>query len=229
MSLQSNLIVSVSSGSEIFVATERKSLIKSAEFLNQEIKAKKKRDESLAGAGVYGLFYQDQLIYVGKFKNGNKGTPFAGNVAKARWWTHIASMTMRGRKVSVSTTSLRELRSKEIESSLVMILDPVVESHMVKDRGCSSGLRRVLFALEHWSEFEHADMNSLLSFFSFCYIRIPFSNEDPAIFRKRIGSAENKIIAMLKPRCNKETPIGKARASVRVDEFIDYAKKELSW
>jgi hypothetical protein len=229
MSLQSNLIVSVSSGSELFFATKIKSLIKGVEFLDQEIKAQKNRDENLAGAGVYGLFYQDQLIYVGKFKNGNKGTPFAGNVAKAQWWTHIASMTMRGRKVSVSTTSLRELRSKEIESSLVMILDPVVESHMVKDRGCSSGLRRVLFALEHWNEFEHADMNSLLSFFSFCYIRIPFSNEDPAIFRKKIGSAENKIIAMLKPRCNKETPIGKARACVFVDEFIDCAKQELFW
>lgn len=197
------------------------------EFLNLNIKAKKNINEELIGPGIYGLFYKNQLIYTGLFKNGNDGSPYGGNIADTRWKKHLATVTMRGKDVSAAISTLRYIDNTETDDSLVKICDPSAQELMIKGRGYVAGLRRVLFALENWSDFNIMTPETFLDPFSFSYIRLAPTLEDFEEVRKRIEKTENVVIKEFKSVCNKETPIGKAKRNIKRDEFISFVTSTL--
>jgi hypothetical protein len=196
-------------------------------FLNFNIKAKQNINEELIGPGIYGLFYKKQLIYTGLFKNGNKGTPYGGNIADMRWKKHLATVTMRGKDVSVAISTLRYIYNTERNDSLVKICDPNAQELMIKGRGCVAGLRRVLFALENWNDFKIMTPETLLDPFSFTYIRLAPALKDFEEVRNRIVKTEKVVIKEFMSVCNKETPIGKAKRNVERDEFISFVTSTL--
>jgi hypothetical protein len=62
-------------------------------FLDMRIRSHRKRPKKqLTGPGIYMLFYEGQLIYIGKYR-GRAGDPFSGDIAHQRWWAHIGELS----------------------------------------------------------------------------------------------------------------------------------------
>lgn len=170
----------------------------------------------LVGPGIYALFFDGELIYIGKYL-GQKNAPFAGNVANLRWVKHLGGMTLRERRVSFSMTALSAL----LEGSVVDTSHPVVAAlraaagdgarskgtrFLIRDRGCLSTVNRARLAIENWGRF--ADLSDTdLAAFSFHYVRL--SNEaarlETRLLRTAVSIAEVRLIETFQPRCNAYT------------------------
>jgi hypothetical protein len=190
------------------------------DFLNLKFKANMNLKDELIGPGIYGLFYNEYLIYAGLFINGNKGSPFGGNIADMRWKKHIATVTMRGKDVTVAKSTARYLDQMKVNDSIANICIPDIEEVITKERGCVAGLRRVLFALQNWPRFEAMTPTNILEPFSFSYIRLNSSSQNYNTARKKVKRSEKDVIRQLEPFCNKETPLYKGRKNVSPKEFL---------
>jgi len=178
------------------------------DFLNWRVSIRKGCDRAnLKGPGLYGVFYRGKLIYIGKFL-GTRTNPFSGNIVVKRWWTHFASLTMRGHRLSFPKTTLTNL----LEGTLTA-LDPGIRDALTKaaqtlskDRGCVTSMNRALFSNQNWTTFNCAEPQALLRSFSFIYVRIaPSALADTVdALRERISYAEKIVIARLQPIANKE-------------------------
>jgi len=95
-----------------------------------------------------------KLIYIGSFL-GTDLNIFSGNAAARRWWTLLASITMRGNSVSIGRRVLRQLVNH-------YPMDPIVGALQVSsingianaggktihdDQGCVSSRNRTKFAI----------------------------------------------------------------------------------
>ncbi len=67
-----------------------------------------RNQQTTCGPGIYLLFYEGRLIYIGKFL-GVRNAPFSGDVTSQRWWAHIGTITMRGHRVSFPKGSLARI------------------------------------------------------------------------------------------------------------------------
>jgi len=190
-------------------------------FLNLKFDLKKKYLGSpcLKGPGLYALCFRDEicksrlkskwtLIYVGKFR-GETNNPFAGNVAKTRWWTHLASITMRGHKVSVSKSTLASvsLYGTHLGKSLKAECRCIT-----KKSNCQSSLNRTIFAINYWKRFYsncvNKNPNKILKHFKFIYLqyapktRSSLTATSIKKIRKEISLTEDFLIKKLSPPCN---------------------------
>jgi len=159
--------------------------------------------ENFKGPGVYALFFDDRLIYVGKFL-GRKTNPFLGNIARARWEKHIGSMTLRSRAISFSKTSLQRIldESEEMPVSAIRLAD---HPTLLRDRGTLSTFNRYRFACQHWDLFSQLNETHLKRF-QFMYVRLrpidAILGQGTDFIRNLISKVENQLVLELKPYCN---------------------------
>ena len=208
-----------------------------APFMNWCFKPRYSNLPEAIGCGLYGLFFRPpsaddaHLIYVGLFKNGNHGDPFGGDIFARRWWTHLAGMTMRDYRVSVANQTADFMRIERPERALSTFAQAPVRERVVRQKNvnCSAGLRRVLFADDHWEILSTLSPNEALACFSFEYVQLERPQEayEPDAIRAQVKAAERKAIERLRPRCNKETPLFTGRTGVDAREFADKASSAL--
>ena len=185
-------------------------------FLNWKIKAKAIQDRSdpspevYAGAGLYGLCFNNELIYIGSFLGNDKGgANFSGDVVALRWWTHIGSITARGHRVHIARRSLIGLQGI-FGVNHVMVAgfqSATVNTQLLhKDQGNLAPKRRLAFAgqLSHVFHDPIADPLDVLSGFTFVYERIAAMPDgmNSKSLKSHIESAEKKLIQRLAPKCN---------------------------
>lgn len=201
-------------------------------FLNLRFRPKRQVDMTLfRGAGLYAVLFVPrhdaaaELVYVGKFL-GRRNDPSGGNVVSSRWWTHAASMTMRGHRVSLNRAT-REAIAQALPSGHPFIALGDVPA-LQKDRGCQAGMNRVLFAAEHSADFlqlEHCAATRARM--RFAYLRIGDPGGDIGQIRRKIGDAERRIIEALRPRCNSEIEPGTHLPGIAQQSFLDEAEAAL--
>ena len=173
----------------------------------------------LRGPGIYGLCFREnvhesdwRLIYIGSYCGITKPlNPFGGNVAQVRWWTHLASVTMRGCRVSISCGKINSLVSILFGGNQSAAAgDPMFGQLMVPrlclcaDNGCVTSVNRAVFSYKHKGLFLHQKPTKLLEHFKFVYVRLtslPHSMQSGAVIQK-IRAAEKDLIKRLCPQCN---------------------------
>lgn len=186
--------------------------------------------KDLVGAGLYGVCYQDKLVYVGKYL-GRGNDPFSGNVVSTRWWAHFASLTMRGHRISIpQMTRARLLNNPPIPlNSKLRKLLSTAPLGIAKDAGCGASLNRILFASKHWGRFGSGKPNTVLGDFSFVYVRIRKGSTKKSIvqLRQKISEAEADVIAQLCLMANNEIEWGTATVQVSCEKATAVMSKTL--
>lgn len=163
----------------------------------------------VAGAGVYTIHFDGRLLYLGKFQ-GTTGNPFGGSVIDARWTKHMATLTMRGRRISVPNRTINELASRHHDHPIVAGILDADRKVVSKDKGCISSLNRIRFAMQHWDAF--ADFNSqVLTRFTFLYGQIQPCAVSEDWIRGAVSDLERDLVAQLQPPCNGNVPAEHAR------------------
>lgn len=189
---------------QISLATHRLGV----EFLDWRItRLRDALSEDLVGAGLYGVCYQDKLVYVGKYL-GTRGDLFSGNIISNRWWAHFASLTMRGHRISVPRMTLAKLLNNPptpLNPKLRELLANL-PPEITKDSGCVASLNRILFASQHWGRFGSSKPSAVLADFSFVYVRIGkcSTRKSNIQLRNKISAAETEVIKILCPIANSE-------------------------
>lgn len=197
-------------------------------FLNWGIKAKPKASrpttdpQAFGGAGLYGLCFDRQLIYVGSYLGNDKhGANLGGDVLAHRWWTHIGAITARGSRVNIARDSLRALhQAVPADHRLLQGLAQAQDIDLLhQGAGNLCPLRRLLFAARHVDAFlaPDVDPDALLSRFEFIYHR---SESVPAEvpsdrWAHAITLSEQALIQAWAPECNTtHVPTGAHAAQV---------------
>jgi hypothetical protein len=222
---------------DLFTVEEAPPPSRELPFMNLSFKSRLGDQNNLKGAGLYGIFFDDGnspapgLIYVGLFHNGKKGsgTPFGGNILRTRWEKHIATCSIRGTNVGISSRTARSLLALQDDHPVRAMSAPSVADAIVRDRGCNAGENRVFFAKENWASIGDAEGDRLLSRFSFSYVRLTarLDHEDDDDIRGVIGSAEGRLKRALAPICNFETRVGHHQSGITVHEFVEAAHNAL--
>jgi hypothetical protein len=183
------------SSDELFLLGERDPWGKNPWWANQTFK---KNITEIPGPGIYAVFYQENLIYIGKFL-GTKVSPFNGDIVGTRWDKHIGSFTMRGYQVSVRNRTL--IRTLTLPRCAISDGLRCAKQDMILDRGMVAGFNRVKFAIKHWDKFCRLSQE-MLSSFVFYYLKIGEMETDPTNLRKRISLSETALIECFRPCCN---------------------------
>lgn len=201
-------------------------------FLDLRFRPRRQVDTALfRGAGLYAVLFAPrhdaaaELVYVGKYL-GRRNDPSGGNVILSRWWTHAASLTMRGHRVSLNRATLDALPAALPPGHPFAALAGVPA--LLKDRGCQAGLNRVMFAAEHVIDFmqlEHCAATRARM--RFAYLRIADPGGDGGQLRRRISEAEGRVIAALRPRCNREIAAGTHLPGIGQQRVLDEAEAAL--
>ncbi|WP_415062430.1 hypothetical protein [Bdellovibrio sp.] len=202
--------------SKIFSLRTRPATPGRPNFFNVEFKIAENVTKHLdpRGSGIYAIFFDEMLIYVGSFL-GQASDNGGGNIIKTRWDKHLGTISMRGHKVSIGPRAFEKLEKSRLESELLHSLSKYSSDSLALHRGCVSSVNRVSFAADNWATFESFN-NSTLERFSFLYVRCMNLPVKSSEFKKRILEVEKGAIAWLKPRCNKEIPSGLHLSKVTV-------------
>ena len=184
-------------------------------FLNWNISAKRMSQRHVpipneyAGAGLYGLCFDERLIYIGSYlgEGSLPGVNFAGDVVSSRWWTHVGAITARGSSMHIARRSLIELSDLLDEGH--ELLDGFLGSQreiLHAENGNLSPLRRLIFAAKLSHVFLAPDVipEQVLSRFTFVYVRFHDLPEgtDAIGLKDRIEAAEKSLISQFAPACN---------------------------
>ena len=124
------------------------------------------KEKKFNGAGVYGIFLDDQLIYIGKFQ-GQKDDWNSGNVVKTRWVKHIGTFTMLDKTVSFNPTIYSKILeniklSLNTNKNLKTLHSGFISANkniLTRDMGCKSSLERFLIAEKIWKNNPDLDSN----------------------------------------------------------------------
>lgn len=177
---------------------------------------------NFAGCGLYGICFDDQLIYIGSYLGTNRnGSNFEGDVVSQRWWTHIGAITSRGHKLHIAKSAIKKLRDKLTETHPMVIGFSSNNDHELlhKDNGNLGPIRRLLYAANHGQTFlnPNADPCEVLKRFKFTYVRLSptTTNLTSASIKAHIEDAEKSLIKSWAPVCN-TTHVPKAATAVNV-------------
>ena len=134
------------------------------------------------GPGIYFMYYKTELIYIGFFYPSQKNR----DVRTERMNKELATITMRGKQVTMNVTSNKAL-------------DQSAHLQNIPRRPQGDFLtspKRVRFADRNWSEFQHIDF---LKHFSFYWFK-----EDKKLGRTRneLKAVTKQLINFFKPTCN---------------------------
>ncbi|UEM18461.1 hypothetical protein JL100_015170 [Skermanella mucosa] len=161
---------------------------------------------SFAGPGIYALFFDEGLIYIGKYR-GRKNNPFSGDVSRFRWDKHLGTFTMRGRNVSLPPTVLERVLAT-FSGDLIDQIGRGAPETIERDRGMVAGFKRVRFALENWQAFSRLDKETLARFTA-VYVRVlpspDLSAGNTEEIRAAVSAAETTLIREFLPVCNNES------------------------
>jgi hypothetical protein len=189
--------------------------------LDFRLKSSKRHSELMHGPGVYQIFFEKILVYVGKFDTLNDG-----NVAEERWRKHLETITLRGNRVGfTSPKSVQKLIDLMCDKKLISAL--TVEKKNLKkrlrDTGVVSSQNRICFANKNWSKFSKLSKRSLGELFAVEYYR--FININKKSEAERYAKMlEERLIDLYRPECNyqcskknpsKEATLNQARKSTR--------------
>ena len=167
--------------------------------LDFRLRSSKRHSESMHGPGVYQIFFEDKLIYVGKFDTLNDG-----NVAEERWRKHLETITLRGNRVGfTSPKTVSELidlmGNKKLQGALMA--EKTKLKKRLRDTGVISSRRRIAFANTYWGKFSNLTGKSLGQLFTVEYYRFT----DTTTKSKAESSArmlEEQLIDLYQPECN---------------------------
>jgi hypothetical protein len=134
------------------------------------------------GPGIFFMYYKTEFIYIGFFYQSQKNR----DVRKERMNKELATITMRGKQVTMNVTSNRAL-------------DQSAHFQNIPRRPQGDFLmspKRVRFADKNWSEFQN---DNFLKDFSFYWFK-----EDKKLGRTRdeLKAVTKQLINFYKPTCN---------------------------
>lgn len=187
-------------------------------FLNWHVAAKAvayrnaTRDQ-FSGAGLYGVCFDNQLIYVGSFLgsggvkvDGVKASTFVGDVAKGRWWQHFGSITGRSHKLSVAPKTLNALEKEFGQDHAMVVAFRAATPALCRDAGCLGALNRLRFAARHFAEFTGGDVEPahVLARFSLVYARVDRLPGGLTLYdvSTRVSGVERSLIRRYHPEVN---------------------------
>jgi hypothetical protein len=161
------------------------------------------------GPGIYAIFFEKYLIYIGKFL-GKKGDPFAGDIREERWRKHLGTISIRDRNISFSPRTLEEIRKKNL--SIFKAMDWSNEElvkFLTQDR-IRSTPNRFSFGLQTgWCYKERISEKDLHNF-QFLYLSLnkeDLNDIDVDNIRNLVSNAENELIKSFQPYCNSSTTL----------------------
>ena len=201
-------------------------------FLNWRVVAKtmghrNASRDAFAGAGIYAICFDDQLIYIGSFLGrggitvgGLKAATFVGDVASGRWWQHFGSIIGRSHKLNVAPSTLAHLDEEFGPDHPMVVALRAVTPNLSKDAGCLGARERLRFAARHFAEFsgEHVEPTHVLPRFSYVYVRFDALPEGMNAYKlsRWIKDTETRLIESLHPAVNTAGRIA-GQVPVRVD------------
>jgi hypothetical protein len=169
--------------------------------------------EAFCGAGLYGVCFDDRLIYIGSFLGSGKqraagvrGATLAGDIVAGRWWQHFGSMTGRSHVLHVSPGTLNALAGDFGAAHPLVAALQEAGPGLAVDAGCLGTLNRLRFAAAHFTEFGGADIHpeQILRRFSYVYARVdelPQGVDAPELSR-HIKWIEGELIRRYHPAVN---------------------------
>jgi hypothetical protein len=150
--------------------------------LNLDFVLKDKKPMDFSGPGIYFLYYKEELVYIGYFHS----SKLNNDVRTQRWIKELASITMRGKQVTVNSTSI-----KALDNSTNLIQTPR------KPKGdFLTSKKRVEFADKSWISFQ---TNDFLCDFTFYWFK-----EEKGLNRikSQLKLVTNQLRKFYKPTCN---------------------------
>jgi len=173
------------------------------------------------GCGLYFILHKQKLVYIGKFL-GSKSNAFGGDIFSARWCRHIATLPVRGSRISVGINLVNRIDEEIPFHPLISTLKGADPITLAADRGFMVPFNRLKFAALHWASFNDP-CNAWIKDFQFGYLQLSesdwTSHTTPQI-RSIVSKAESIAIGKFKPICNVES-------SFNQDLIKDYAIDEL--
>lgn len=170
------------------------------------------RGPRIEGAGIYAIFFERDLIYIGVFR-GTKANPWAGELTRARWQKHIQTLTGRGRDLSLARRSAADLLAQLGDDTatgaraICEALRAAEPDVLAKDRGCCTTAARLRFAARHWERFDTPDRTAAeLRHFRFAYVQLAESDLPPGCdnqwVRTLVSKVESEMITRFSPPAN---------------------------
>ena len=128
---------------------------------------KKKEKNSFTGSGIYLIKFDDELIYIGKFR------PFSdGNIITTRWKPHLETLTNRGSRVG----GFEKKKNQNKKVSIFTKLKGCKSSSLGKrkgDTGVVTSIKRLKFAQKYWNKFrDFNNLNDSIKEFTFYYFQL---------------------------------------------------------
>jgi len=187
---------------ELFTFSEVKPVPGLPPFFNLHFRQAIKEKEPFLGPGLYIISFDGEPIYLGKYL-GRKQKPFSGNILDLRWSKHIATLTLRGKRLSLSRRALTTAVDANPGSAIVKALRNAESDVVHTDRGCVTTAPRVLFAHKRWGEFAALD-EDVLGRFEFSYVRVeqPDEKVESSFIRQHVSSVESRLIEQFALPCN---------------------------
>ena len=178
--------------------------------------------------GVYAVFFDNILLYLGKYQGTSKDA-FGGCVNRERWCKHLATITLRGKKVSCKPSTLQKVKNEpNLKSAFYDFLGEFDEDVFVGDRGCVTVLPRIQFAINNWKEFENLTSQDLARF-KFHYIS--FENKKATStgeYREVITDLEDKFIEKFHPLLNVKGKDPSKTKIVNIEQYKLFLKNNLT-
>lgn len=188
--------------------------------------------EALTGPGVYGVFLDGSLFYIGLYA-GKSGRPFGGSVLE-RWSKHATYHILRAPEVVFAKSQLdriiAELKGPAADIAVCVAQEAdAAKSPLVEKHGGSCTFNKARFAERHWETLGPGNEDTLLARISFVYHQLPRSwdarrntvdGEGGSRWVKRhwLRPVEKVLIEAFHPICNGETKPGTERNGIGPDE-----------
>lgn len=188
--------------------------------------------EALTGPGVYGVFLDGGLFYIGLYA-GKADRPFGGSVLE-RWRMHATYHILRAPEIVFARGQLDRIIA-ELDGPAVdlaaCLAQPVDQgqSPLIEQHGGSCTFNKARFAARHWDGLKPGNEDDLLGRISFVYHQLPrgwdlrretVEGEAASRWVKRhwLRAAEKALIQHFRPICNSETVAGTERDGISPDE-----------
>jgi hypothetical protein len=161
------------------------------------------KQKDFGGAGLYAVFFDSRLLYIGKFL-GRRSDFLSGNVVEARWTKHLGTFTMRARDIGFSARAFSEI-AVYLEKAKADVPDAILQGFrqakrelICRETGCMSTFSRFLVASSLWAE---TSGQPKLDMFQFVYTKVgtDLPTED---VREIVSAAEARVLGSIHPPGN---------------------------
>jgi len=204
--------------------------------------------EEFKGPGIYGLFCQGKLFYVGLFAGSSKNA--FGSSVLTRWFKHLTFQTLRSPEITFVASNLNKLKNlggpaaeafAELTGGLNNDVSQWTSEHTPligkAGHGASCTFHKGRFAVKNWAVFAPGNEERMLSDISFIYVQIKQdsthllgnskgSERAAWVKKKWLKTREAALINDLAPICNSESI--EYREDVGVDEFLASVRSQFN-